>query len=117
MQRKHAPSNNKRKTPEQNSDKSRDKGKEKELVTDVHIPSDREFDEACNAALDQFAERVANLETDEVMSEAAESEGESEEFVPETPQPVERPAKKARKSRRISDDSTDVDPHRHANFG
>lgn len=119
MQRKDAPSNkNKRKTPEQ-SDKSRDKGKEKEqpFVTGVDIPEDHEMDEACNAALDAYCKRIApHLTTDEVMSEAEESEGESQEFVPETPQVVERPAKKVCRRLGITFSSTDLDQSRHAPF-
>ena len=76
MQRKHAPSNNKRKaTDAPLRTPSQEKGKEKET----------EFDIACNMALDEYNEQVAALQTDEVMSEGPESEGESDEFVPETP--------------------------------
>lgn len=110
MQRKHAPSQNKRKQPEPNSDK--EKGKEKETFCDVPIPTDSQYDLACNEALDQFANRVAALDRDEIMSEGPESEGESEEFVPETPQPVERPAKKVCRS--LSNATTDLDLTRHA---
>jgi hypothetical protein len=112
MQRKHAPSQNKRKQPEPNTVK--EKGKEKEPFCTVPIPTDSQYDLACNEALDQFAEKVAALDRDEVMSEGPESEGESEEFVPETPLPVERPAKKV--CRRLTNSSTDLDQSRHAPF-
>ncbi len=113
MQRKHAPSQNKRKQPEPNSDKGKEKEHPKPFV-DVPIPTDKEYDLACNEALDQFAEKVAALDRDEIMSEGPESEGESEEFVPETPLPIERPAKKV--CRRLTFSSTDLDQSRHAPF-
>lgn len=103
MQRKHAPSSKKRKQPEQNSDK----GKEKEL-----IQTDADFDAACNMALDDFQQKTAGLDqtADDLLM--SDSEGESQEFVPETPEVVQPPAKKVRRSPRLNA-VPDLDLTRH----